>query len=636
MASITINSNIASLNAQRRLANSTTGLRDAYSSLSSGLRINKASDDAAGLAISSSLSTDRRVYDQGKRNLSDGISLLSIADGALEQLSNIVVRLSELAEQASNGALQTPQRTAINSEAQSLKAEYARITQTTKFNGLNLFSATLGNVRLQSGFGINSILQSDLGGAVGTGTFQSAITASSLTGTSQSVIATDFNGDGFQDLLTLGTSGINNRINVSLGDGEGSFTTVFSSSVNNGPSSSASYGDLNGDGIFDLLLGGSTSYAMLGNGNGTFRSATSFASPFSFVGDSTLADVNNDGILDIGYTGDDGFGEPVQAVMLGNGNGTFRSGTVYASVAVPNYVGVSIAMKDVNGDGNADMFTSYDFSTNGAAMEFRLGDGTGRFGTETTVYTADIDGGKIVLADVNNDKKLDWIQLTQSLDFINLAYIGLGNGDGTFRSPLVSMVNEYSSTGALQTLQVADFNGDGNLDIYGDNSLLIGNGNGTFDGPQTLNVPSATFDSAIADINQDGVLDLISANSSGRTYYNLQTVTSGAAPLLDFSLSTLTGARQALPMFRQKLVQLAAQRGKVGAFESRIGTALSNTATLSLNVASAASQISNVDVATASADLLKQRILQQVGVAVLAQANQGPALALQLLQLDNE
>jgi len=602
------------------------------------LRINKASDDAAGLAISTSLSTDRKVYDQGRKNLNDGISLLSIADGALEQLSNIVVRLSELAEQASNGALQLPQRKAIDSEAQALKAEYSRIAQTTSFNGLNLLSATLGNVKLQSGFGSNSILQSDLGGAVGNGTFQSAVsTASVINGTSFGLSAADFNGDGFADILNFGSSGINNRVNVSIGDGQGGFTSVFSSSSSvGGPSSAAAIGDINNDGRLDLVLIGSTTLTMIGNGDGTFRAATSFTVPLLAQQGGTLADVNNDGILDLAIAGEEGGGYGTQVILLGNGNGTFRAGVSYTSTNVDVWPSVSVAFGDVNGDGFVDMFTSYDFQTNGAAMDFRLNDGTGRFGADTTVYTSDIDGGKILLADVNNDKKLDWIQFAQSVDFISYAYVGLGNGNGTFRSPLAITVNDGTSTGALQTLQVADFNGDGNIDFYGDSALVLGNGDGSFTAALSFNIGGAALTSAAADVNGDGVLDLVNGLTTGRAYFNLQSTTSGTAPLLDFSLRTLADARQALPMFRQKLVQLAAQRGKVGAFESRIGTALSNNTTLALNVESAASQISNVDVAVATADLVKQRILQQVGTAVLAQANQGPALALRLLQLNRE
>lgn len=105
MCALSLNSNLSSLNGQRRLANATNQLEDSYKKLSSGLRINKSSDDAAGLAIATSLSSDSRVYTQGIRNLNDGVSLLSIAEGALSELRNVITRIQELATQASNGTL---------------------------------------------------------------------------------------------------------------------------------------------------------------------------------------------------------------------------------------------------------------------------------------------------------------------------------------------------------------------------------------------------------------------------------------------------------------------------------------------------------------------------------------------------
>src|SRR5690606_625715 len=100
----TISANISSLRARRRLTVASEALSTVFERLSSGLRINSAADDAAGLAIAESLRASRRIYDQGVRNLNDGISLLNIADGALTELSTIVARLKELASQAANGS----------------------------------------------------------------------------------------------------------------------------------------------------------------------------------------------------------------------------------------------------------------------------------------------------------------------------------------------------------------------------------------------------------------------------------------------------------------------------------------------------------------------------------------------------
>ena len=100
---VNLGSNISSLRSQRMLSLSSEKLSSTFERLSSGQRINKASDDAAGLAIADNLRTKSRVFTQGVRNVNDGISLLNIADGAVSQLTNITTRLTELAEQAANG-----------------------------------------------------------------------------------------------------------------------------------------------------------------------------------------------------------------------------------------------------------------------------------------------------------------------------------------------------------------------------------------------------------------------------------------------------------------------------------------------------------------------------------------------------
>ena len=176
---ITINTNVASLKTQSRLGEATSALQKSYERLSSGLRINSAADDAAGLSISASLDTDTKVYAQGVRNLNDGISLLNIAEGAVDSLTNIVTRIEELAEQAGNGTLSYKQRTALDSEAQALRKEYLRIAQTTEFNGKKLFDGTTGNIILQAGYGTNGTLTAAIGGKMGTGSFQTSVSIGS-------------------------------------------------------------------------------------------------------------------------------------------------------------------------------------------------------------------------------------------------------------------------------------------------------------------------------------------------------------------------------------------------------------------------------------------------------------------------
>ena len=164
---ITINTNIASLNAQRRLGNSTLQLQKTFERLSSGLRIVRAADDSAGLAIADSLRADQRIASVAIRNANDGISLVSIADGALAEVGNVLSRMAELSEQSANGVLTTTQRSALQNEFSSLASEIERISVITEFNGLKLLSGG-GQVDLQIGFNSQSTAQIGFSGVQGT------------------------------------------------------------------------------------------------------------------------------------------------------------------------------------------------------------------------------------------------------------------------------------------------------------------------------------------------------------------------------------------------------------------------------------------------------------------------------------
>ena len=148
---LNIRTNVSSIAAQRNLGLAGKGLQTAYERLSSGLRINRASDDAAGLAIAENLKADSRVASVAIRNASDGVSIIAITDGAISSITNILSRLAELAEQSANGVYSNGQRSALQLEFTALMSEVERIAQTTEFNGLKLLSAG-DTVTFQVGF----------------------------------------------------------------------------------------------------------------------------------------------------------------------------------------------------------------------------------------------------------------------------------------------------------------------------------------------------------------------------------------------------------------------------------------------------------------------------------------------------
>lgn len=194
---IVINTNVASLNAQRNLSNTQFGLSKALERLSSGYRINRAGDDAAGLAISERFKAQIRSTSQAARNTLDGVSLVQVSEGAYDEISNILIRLRELAVQSANGTISASDRTAIDTEYDQLTQEITRIANVVKFNNVqvlagNSVSAAV-SFTLQVGIGTTSndtisvSIQPAKASALGSAALD--LTALTLTSASQSVDA---------------------------------------------------------------------------------------------------------------------------------------------------------------------------------------------------------------------------------------------------------------------------------------------------------------------------------------------------------------------------------------------------------------------------------------------------------------
>jgi len=146
-----INTNAASLTAQKNLNTNSAGLTNSIARLSSGLRVNSARDDAAGLAIATRMSADTRGMDVAKRNANDGISALQVADGTISSISENLQRMRELAVQSATGTLTAGDRTNLDAEFQSLAAEITDQAAKANFNGVNLLDGSVASLDIQTG-----------------------------------------------------------------------------------------------------------------------------------------------------------------------------------------------------------------------------------------------------------------------------------------------------------------------------------------------------------------------------------------------------------------------------------------------------------------------------------------------------
>ena len=217
----TINTNIASLTAQRNLGTSQMSLNTAIQRLSSGLRINSAKDDAAGLAISERFTSQIRGLNQAVRNANDGISLAQVAEGAMGAAGNILQRVRELAVQSANASNSAGDRQALQQEVGQLVSELDRISQTTEFNGQKLLDGTFGTQQFQVGANANQTI------VAATGNLRT-----SVYGNNQNVAS---NGSGIGASATQATAGTNGvttgSVAISGYLGTGSLTVAVSATA---------------------------------------------------------------------------------------------------------------------------------------------------------------------------------------------------------------------------------------------------------------------------------------------------------------------------------------------------------------------------------------------------------------------
>ncbi|MDX1668380.1 MAG: flagellin [Limnobacter sp.] len=219
-----INTNAASLNAQMNLSKSSGTLNTSIERLSSGLRVNSAKDDAAGLAIAERMSAQIRGFDQAQRNANDGVSLLQVADGALGKISDNLQRMRELGVQAKNGTLNATDRANLDREYSELANEVGRIAVGTEFNGNDVFLAANKTVNLQVGAG-NAAEDTLALNLTSDGTAAGNDLQTSLGGTTAAAIATAMGGvDSVANATTAITqldTQINNITNLRATTGAG-------------------------------------------------------------------------------------------------------------------------------------------------------------------------------------------------------------------------------------------------------------------------------------------------------------------------------------------------------------------------------------------------------------------------------
>lgn len=554
--------------------------------------------------------------------------MLSIALGATEALKDITTRIQELAEQAANGTISHVQRDALNAEAQELIQEYERVIQTTGFNGRTLITRNAdARIGLQAGFGTAGVVNVDM--AVVTERYVPSLvyaaTAASPAGAGISELyLADFRNVGELDAIVMANSYDGLKYFRTYNDGtfQGYDQYINGAPGNNG----LTLGDFNNDGNLEFAhheSDGGFVRVLTGDGFGGFTTTYSHTTG-QYGRDLKAGDVNDDGNLDLISFFSGGFD-----VYLGNGDGTM---TYDGAVATPmNGLGVG-GVADFDHNGFEDVVAYNDINNR---FDIYLSDGTGGFNLSSSVVSPDT--GQILMADINADGNVDILQTR-----INQASIAvvLGNGDGSFQGA------QYYGVGVSPDgIAVGDLDDDGTLDVAvantgdGSVSILRGNADGTFQTQvQTQSYGMSVRGVAIGDINNDGIADLVvTDNGSGNMLSliggsELQLDVIRAPSLVGVNLSTLSGARDAMPLLRSALQDLNLLSAALGTSMSRLDVVLNVVRTARENTTDATARIMDADIAQESADAVKTRIRLEGAAALLGVANDRESQVLNLIQ----
>ena len=344
-----------------------------------------------------------------------------------------------------------------------------------------------------NGDGFQDVVETFYSGATllvagkGDGSFNIPVTVNA--GTDQVSAVGDINRDGHPDLMLLGNFG--EKLDVMLGNGDGTFrspATVLNTSPSN-LGNGVVLGDFNGDGRLDYAALGNgfleknPFYLGIGNGDGTFKTASQSWNLSSYPTRIVAGDLNRDGKLDLAITlNPQGF-----VVLLGKGDGTFANSVLYGNESVPG----GIVVADLNGDGFPDVVVT------GDTVDVFLNKGDGTL-LKSTSFNGGNFPGAVTAGDFNGDGKMDLAVAAEGAAAAGNIEILLGNGDGTFLSPVE--INDGSTV--MNTIAAADFNNDGSADVYGS----------TFTGSVYVSRPIATIGPVAVDFGRVGV----GATSEGR------------------------------------------------------------------------------------------------------------------------
>jgi flagellin len=600
-----INTNVASLNAQRNLTTSQGQLATALQRLSSGLRINSAKDDAAGLAISERFTTQIRGLNQAVRNANDGISLAQTAEGALSEAGNALQRIRELAIQSANSTNSASDRRALNSEAAQLLAELQRNAQTTQFNGQNILDGSFSSAQFQVGANANQVISFGIQGAS-----TNLLGAYQVTGGVVTAAAFDGNTFTIND-IEIGVSAATSQAGVTAYSATAKATAINSKANLTGVTATATNAITGaavvarsalGSGVLtinDVAIG-----AIAADANAVTQgrtAATAINAVSNQTGVTAVADASTGALT---LTALDGRNISLEAA----------GATAVQAQAIQNATGLDVSQSTnaLGHEVNTLLFGAGNLGTGTPALA--SGD---TFTIEGRVYEL-TTGGPVTAGNV-------------------AVTVGAASTPTLTVAALSTAINAEYTAG--RTSVVASGASATNLTLTSDKfGAAVINYAETSAG--TASVTVTTAGTAPVDglgIETRGTVTLSSAanftlGGTDLALAGLSTASPALTRLDTVDISTVEGANAAIAVLDGALSQVTSIRADLGAVQNRFSSTVANLQATTENLSAARSRILDADFAAETASLTRAQILQQAGTAILAQANAIPQNVLSLLR----
>ncbi|MFV3326143.1 flagellin [Pseudomonas sp. NY15372] len=583
---LTVNTNITSLGVQKNLNRASDALGTSMSRLSSGLKINSAKDDAAGLQIANRLTSQIKGLSVAVKNANDGISIAQTAEGAMQESTSILQRMRELALQSANGSNSDDDRTSLQQEFTALSGELTRIANTTTFGGRNILDGSFQNVGFQIGANANETISfgmSDISATGLKGSYSEATVAGTeMTGLTATALGTKLTtGPAVATVNVAATATMTGGVGAA-DDGKG-FTIA-------GEDVTLTTGDKGAD------------------------IAAKIQSALRTAGDATATATYND---------TDGLTITSKAAFaLADGTGTPAAGglalvglTAGNNAVVPGSVGAATGSTTIETDLLAK---DGEISVNGTSVKWSAGDTVesviDQLAGANGVASAKIADGRISVTSKDGSD----VKLTNSQSG-SLAQLGLAAGTSEAKTSEDTSItlngvevkfaagstaqNVVSAINSASTGVTASLTDDGKLSLFSDKDITIADGSaGT--GLEALGLDGAT---------------------AGAKAIAMETTVS------NLTITDAKTSQVAIQALDAAIAQVDSQRAQLGAVQNRFDSTVANLNSISENSTAARSRVQDADFAAETAELTKQQTLQQASTAILSQANQLPSSVLKLL-----